>query len=122
MTGKEKFDIRTMRYFVNRNTRKRFRITKADEEAMAALSSRGVQPKKMTTGLHALVWAKTMRDENITSYRRDIALGFFTKFEIINSYPKDMQDWIAGKIADVPYDVEGKTGEMLISYRRRGGA
>lgn len=103
MTIKERFDIRTMRYFIPKSGGRTY-ITKTDEQAMAALSSRGTQPKQTTRGITSLIWGKTYRDEQITSYKRDVRLGLFTKHELISAMPIDMQDWLADKLKDVPYD------------------
>lgn len=119
MTNKEKFDIKTMRYFTHPR-KYHTRITKQDEQAMVNLSSRGIKPQRMTKGLNCLIWGKTYRDEQITAYKRDIALGYFTKWEIISSYPKDMRDWIKSKIASTPYDVNNDTSQMLVKMYQNG--
>lgn len=112
MTNKEQFDIKTMRYFVPKSGGRTY-ITKADEQAMVNLSSRGTQPAKQTKGLTSLQWGKTYRDEQITSYRRDVRQGLFTKYEIISSFPIALQDWITDKLKDVPYDYDSTTSTML---------
>ncbi len=114
LTNKERFDIRTMRYFIPSNKYKT-RITKQDEVAMADLSSRGIQPVRQTKGLANLIAGKTYRDEQITAYKRDIMQGLFTKIEIIDSYPRDMQSWITNKLVDVPYDVDSETSRMVMA-------
>lgn len=71
---------------------------------MSRLSSRGIFPTKVTPGFTLLKWGKTYRDEQITSYKRDIALGLFTKSEILSGLPVRLRSWMWEKIKDVPYD------------------
>lgn len=118
LTTGEQFDIETMRYFIPRN-KLRTRITKQDIVCMADLSSKGIQPSHRTPGFINLLWGKTYRDEQITSYRNDIQLGYITKYEIISSFPKHLQPWIESKIKDVPYDVDGHTSRIFVDMYRK---
>lgn len=119
LTKKEQFDIRTMRYFIPINKYKT-RITKQDELRMAALSSRGIQPDRRTKGFQNLSWGKTYRDLQITQWKDDIRDGFITKAEVYDSVPKWLRSWAEEKLANMPYDTEGKTSAMLVSMYHRG--
>lgn len=102
LSRKEKFDIATMGYFIP--TRARARIYPNDKIKMADLSSKGKGPVKETKGFVLLKWGKTYRDEQITSYKRDIRAGLFTKSELLESMPPRFREWLWQKIKDVPYD------------------
>lgn len=119
LTSGEQFDIETMRYFIPRNKLKT-RITRQDEVRIADLSSKGIQPDRRTPGFLNLLWGKTYRDEQITTYKRDILLGYITKYEIISSFSKRLQPWIESKIKDVPYDVDGDISDMFVGMHREG--
>lgn len=115
LTNKEKFDIATMMYF---RTNMRTRIYPNDKLKMAVLSSTGKSPAKETKGFIELKWGKTFRDEQITSYRRDIRAGYFTKAELIESIPSKFKDWLWGKLKDVPYDEDNYVAPMLLKAYR----
>lgn len=119
LTNKEKFDQRTMLYFLPKG---RFpgRVQHNDRVKMADLSSRGIQPKNITNGFQNLLWGKTYRDEQITSWKRDISLGYFTKIEIYESVPTWLRLWAESKLKDVPYDVDGETSRMLVRMYHNG--
>ena len=102
LSKKERLDIATMAYFIP--SKAKARIYMHDKVKMADLSSRGIKPARATKGFKLLQWGKTYRDEQITSYRRDIALGYFTKAELMESMPPRFREWLWEKIKDVPYD------------------
>lgn len=106
MTAKEQFDIRTMRYFIPQANKHKTRITKQDEEAMAALSSKGTKPAKLTDGLKNLMWGKTYRDLQITQWSEDVKAGIITKAEIYAGLPAWLQPWAEQKLRYVPYDID----------------
>lgn len=118
LSAKERLDIATMVYFIPTSAKRR--IYPNDKIKMADFSSRGIKPRRVTPGFTLLQWGKTYRDEQITSYKRDIQLGFFTKNEIIQGMPPRFRDWIENKIKDTPYDVNGDTSRMLIKMYKTG--
>lgn len=120
LTNKEKFDQRTMLYFYPNKSGGMPRIRDYDKEKMAALSSKGVQPKRRTLGFQRLLWAKTYRDLQITEWKRDVGLGYMTKAVIYESVPAWMRDWAESKLKDAPYDVEGVTTSMLVRMYHHG--
>lgn len=107
LTNKERFDIATMVYFIPSSSKKR--IYPNDKIKMAILSSTGVKPERETPGFRLLKWGKTYRDEQITSYKRDIRAGLFTKAELLEEIPPRFRDWLWSKIKDVPYDEDAYT-------------
>jgi hypothetical protein len=110
LSKNEQFDVATMIYFIPNNVKSR--IYPNDKIKMADLSSKGIKPNRITKGFTLLQWGKTYRDEQITSYRRDISLGLFTKIELLDSMPPKLKNWLWSKIKDVPYDVDGSTVRM----------
>lgn len=124
LTKKEKFDIATMIHFI---PGKKPRIYPNDKKKMAHLSSRGVLLGKETKGLHYIKCGKTFRDEQITSYKRDIPLGLFTKAELLESMPPRFRDWLWSKIEHVPYDTDSyeivkddNSGEYKVVFTGKG--
>jgi len=117
LTKKEELDISTMVYFIPSNSK--HRIYKNDKIKMAELSSKGIQPDMITKGFSLLKWGKTYRDEQITSYKRDIQLGLFTKYEILQGIAPRFRDWLWNKIKDTTYDVDYKTSNVLIEMYKR---
>lgn len=104
-----------MEYFIPTNVK--CRIYPNDKVKMANLSSRGIQPQRITKGFTLLKWGKTYRDEQITSFKNDIMAGYITKISILDELPKKFRQWMWNKIKDTPYDVEYKTSNMLIDMR-----
>lgn len=100
LTTKEAFDVETMKYFIPRNRLSK-RLQRNDKRKIADLSSRGIQPRRDTPGYIDLRWGKTYRDWQITQWRRDVAEGLFTKWEIINSVPQFMQSWLEDKLLGI---------------------
>lgn len=119
LSNKERFDQRTMRYFMPRS-KYRTRITHNDTIKMANLSSRGQHPKRRTKGFLNLLWGKTYRDLQITQWKDDIRAGYFTKSEIYSGVPEWLQPWVESKLKDVPYDVDGTTSRMLVRMYHHG--
>lgn len=118
LSNKERFDISTMVYFIPSSSKAR--IYQNDKIKMANLSSHGIKPKRETKGFILLKWGKTYRDEQITSYKRDIQLGYFTKAELLESMPPRFRNWLWSKIQYVPYDTDGKSSAMWISMYKSG--
>ena len=117
MTTKEQFDIRTMRYFIPKANKYKTRITRQDETAMAALSSKGTKPTRITKGLQNLMWGKTYRDLQITQWSDDVKAGLITKYEIYSALPKWLRPWAESKLQNVPYDIAAyeltEKGDMI---------
>jgi hypothetical protein len=119
LTNREKFDIKTMRYFLPKQSSPP-RIRDYDKVKMANLSSKGIQPKRRTKGFDLLRWGKTYRDLQITYWKADIRDGIITKAEIYESLPEWLRDWAYTKLKEVPYDIKGETSTMLISMYQSG--
>lgn len=120
LSAKESFDIRTMRYFIPKANALKARISYNDKVKIANLSSRGIQPKRRTPGFVNLLWGKTYRDLQISSWKEDIGQGFITKAEICESLPVWLREWAESKLQYAPYDVEGKTSRMFVAMYRSG--
>jgi len=118
LSKKELLDVATMQYFIPTGSKRR--IYPNDKKKMSDLSSHGIKPKRETPGYKLLIIGKMYRDLQITSYKEDIELGFFTKYEIISSFPKKLQPWIESKIKKVPYDSNGDTSRMFIGMYKIG--
>ena len=118
LSQKQWIDVHSMAYFIPSGSKQR--IYPNDFKKMALYSATGKLPDNQTRGFKLLLWGKTYRDEQITSYIRDIRLGYFTKHELIQSMPHFLRDWLARKIEHVPYDEDGDTSAMLIGLYRKG--
>lgn len=103
ISEKQKLDIASMEYFIVSNQTP-IEITEQDRINMANTSATGKKPSVETTGYKALAIGRTYRDEQITSYMRDVRLGYFTKGELIDGMPEELRPWLAKKLRDVPYD------------------
>ena len=117
LSKKQILDVKSMEYFIPTTSKKR--IYPNDRTKMAILSSKGVEPENVTRGFTLLKYGRTYRDEQITSYQRDIRLGYITKFEIIDSMPTELREWINKKIRGTPYDEGGTTRRMAIAIARK---
>lgn len=117
LTNKMKLDVETMHYFYPRTGGRPY-VKQSDREAMALFSAQGKKPEVETKGFYQLKWGKTYRDEQITSYKRDIKAGYFTKHELLMGMPVKLRDWLWNKIKDVQYDEDGAVQPMLIAAYR----
>lgn len=113
LTSKERFDQRTMLYFFPKSGGM-VRVRYNDRVKMSLLSSRGIKPKNRTKGFLKLLWGKTYRDEQITQWKNGIRDGYITKFEVYDSVPDWLQDWVKSKLQDVPYDINYQTSDMFV--------
>jgi hypothetical protein len=120
LTNKEKFDQRTMLYFYPNKTGGMPRVRDYDRQKMAALSSKGIQPKNRTPGFLRLLWGKTYRDLQVTEWRDAVRQGYITKSEVYDSVPEWLLDWAVIKLKDVPYDEKGETTNMIIRMYHNG--
>lgn len=107
-----------MVYFIPDGAKRR--IYPNDKRKMAVLSSTGKQPARETPGFIILKWGKTYRDEQITSYKRDVRAGYFTKAELIYAMPPRFQAWLEDKLKTVPYDENSEAAPMLMAAYRGG--
>jgi hypothetical protein len=117
VTNKMKLDVETMHYFYPRTGGRPY-VKQSDREVMAIYSATGKKPQVETKGFKQLKWGKTYRDEQITSYKRDIRAGYFTKHELVQSMPPVFREWLYNKIKDVSYDEQQQVQPMLIKAYR----